>query len=360
MSSGQLVPGSPSTLLPSSAPPPPPSPPPLCDSDRPWQAPGARGAGGVTRVLWVTSGYPWEGDPVTGIFFQTQARALARLGVSVAVVAPTPVVPWPLAGLRARWRLHAAAPSLKRDDGVLVIRPRFPNVPGQPSWAIPDRAMTAAALRSRRHWHAADVIHGHYAVEGLAAWRLARRTGLPFFLTFHGDDMNTWPDDYGDRLTDLRAAVADACGVFAVSRDLARRVREVTGVDAIALPIGCDHASIERSSLPRSEARRLLGLPEDRLIVLFVGSLVRQKGVRELAAAILDLGDPFIAAFVGDGPELGFASDDPRSPGRLLYGDRYRTRTSSATCRRPTSSSCRRTAKASPPCSWRPDPSVCR
>ncbi len=171
--------------------------------------------------MWVTSGYPWDGDPVGGVFFQTQARALVRLGVSVTVVAPTPIAPWPLPRLRARWQLYSEAPRVMRDDGVLVVRPRYLNVPGEPSWALPDRSVAAAAWRSRRHWDGATVIHGHYSITGLAAWRLARRTGLPFFLTFHGNDMNTWPDEHPDRRADLLAAVSDARRVFAVSRALA-------------------------------------------------------------------------------------------------------------------------------------------
>ena len=163
------------------------------------------------------------------------------------------------------------------------------------------------------------MIHGHYAVTGLAAWHVARRAGLPFVLTFHGDDMNTWPDDHPDRLEDLRAAVSSASAVFAVSSALAARVRDITGVETIPLPLGSDHAWIDESACSHAEARRLLGLPEDRLVVLFVGYLLPQKGVRELAAAILELGDPFLAVFVGDGPESGFAAADPRAQGRLLY-----------------------------------------
>lgn len=269
--------------------------------------------------MWLTSGYPWDGDPVGSVFFQTQAQALARLGMSVAVVAPIPAVPWPLGRLRARWQLYAEAPRVMRDGGVLVVRPRYLNVPGEPDWALPDRFVAAAAWRSRRHWRSARAIHGHYAITGLAAWRLARRTGLPFFLTFHGDDMNTWPDQHVDRLGDLRAAISEAHAVFAVSRALAQRVRDVTGVDAIPLPLGSDHAWIEQASMSRAEARRLLGLPDDRLIVLFVGYLQRQKGVRELATAILDLGDPFLGVFVGDGPERGYATEHRHGSGRLLY-----------------------------------------
>jgi teichuronic acid biosynthesis glycosyltransferase TuaC len=142
---------------------------------------------------------------------------------------------------------------------------------------------------------------------------------LPFFLTFHGDDMNTWPDSHPDRIADLRAAVSDASGVFAVSHALAERVRDVTGLDATVLPLGSDHDWIASSSPPRDDARQSIGLPEDRIVVLFVGYLTREKGVRELASAILDLGEPFVGVFVGEGPELGFGSDDPRAQGRLVF-----------------------------------------
>jgi teichuronic acid biosynthesis glycosyltransferase TuaC len=270
-----------------------------------------------TRVLWLTSGYPWTGDSMGGIFFQTQAQALARVGAEVTVVAPTPVVPWPLSRMRRRWQLHASAPRAMRDGDVRVLRPRYPNLPGEPSWARPDRFIAAAAWGQRHEWRGATAVHGHYAVTGLAAWRLARRASLPLFLTFHGDDMNTWPDDHPERIADLRAAVSEAAAVFGVSDALARRITEVTGVDAIGLPLGVDHAWIDRTSMERAEARHRLGLPDDRVIVLFVGYLFQAKGVRELASAVAGLGDPFTGVFVGDGRERGFAADE--AAGRLVY-----------------------------------------
>jgi teichuronic acid biosynthesis glycosyltransferase TuaC len=273
----------------------------------------------VTDVAWLTSSYPWAGDIVDGIFFRAQARALAKAGLAVTVVAPVPAVPWPLAHLSDRWRAHSLAPRAERDGPVEVVRPRYPNVPGQPSWALPDRFIADAAWRARGHWSGAWLVHGHYSLVGLAAWRLARRAGLPFVLTFHGSDLNTWPDRHPDRLEDLRTAVRDAAAVFAVSGALADRLRALTGVEAVHLPIGSDHAAIAAAALPRLEARRALGLPADRLIALFVGRLVREKGVRELVSAILALGDPFVGVLVGAGPESGFGSDDPRASGRLVY-----------------------------------------
>jgi teichuronic acid biosynthesis glycosyltransferase TuaC len=273
----------------------------------------------VTDAIWITSTYPWRDQPSTGVFYQTQARALARLGLAITVACPTPWAPWPLSRLRPRWRHYAAAPRNAIDEGVSVIRPRYLNVPGEPSWARPDRVIADTMWRSRNEWAGARLIHGHYSVTGLAAWHLAQRAGLPFVLTFHGSDMNSWPDEYPERLADLRAATSRAGAVFAVSQALADRVRAVTGVTPIHLPLGSDHRSLAAGALPRSEARSLLGLPNDRVLVLFVGNLKPTKGVRELADAILELGRPFLGVFVGGGSEEGYGIASALAKGRIEY-----------------------------------------
>jgi teichuronic acid biosynthesis glycosyltransferase TuaC len=273
----------------------------------------------VTDAVWITRTYPWRDQPNLGVFYQTQARALARLGVAMTVACPTPWVPWPMSRLRPRWRDYAAMPRRAVDESISVIRPRYLNVPGEPTWARPDHVIADAMWRSRSDWAGARLIHGHYSVTGLAAWHLAERSGLPFVLTFHGSDMNTWPEEYPERVADLRSAVGRAGAVFAVSRALADRVRDVTGVMAVHLPLGSDHRSLAARALPRAEARSQLGLPMDAVVVLFVGNLKPTKGIRELADAILDLGRPFLGVVVGSGSEEGYGADDARAPGLLEY-----------------------------------------
>jgi len=273
----------------------------------------------MTEVAWLTSSYPWAEEPVGGIFLRAQALALVRAGQRVSVVAPVPAAPWPLPRLNPRWRAHARAPRLQQDGAVLVARPRYPNVPGQPSWAAPDRFIAGAAWRDRRHWSGAALVHGHYSIIGLAARNLARRAGLPFVLTFHGSDINTWPSLHPERLPDLRAAVREAAAVFTVSRALADRVRDLTAVDATCLPIGSDHREIAAAKLPRDEARRRLGIADDRFVVLFVGRLVPEKGVPAFVSAVLDLGDPYTGILVGAGPSAGLGTDDLRAGHRLVF-----------------------------------------
>ena len=273
----------------------------------------------MTDAVWIVPTYPWDGEPVGGVFFQTQARALARRGLDLTVTRPTPTAPWPLPRLEERWRRYAAAPREASDEGVRVVRPRYFGVPREPGWAFPDRLIARAAWHVRDTWAGARLIHGHAAVTGLAAWRLARRTGLPFVITFHGSDLDTWPDLHPDRVADLRTAAREARAIITVSAALAARAQEITGVDAIHLPLGSDHRSLAALALPRDVARAELDLVDDRIIVLFVGNLLAAKGVRELVDAILPRGDRFLGVIVGDGPERGYGGADGRSAGCLRY-----------------------------------------
>jgi teichuronic acid biosynthesis glycosyltransferase TuaC len=138
-------------------------------------------------------------------------------------------------------------------------------------------------------------------------------------LTFHGGDVNAWPDRNADRLDDLRAAVRHASLVTAVSGELATRLEAITGVAALVLPLGSDHRALGRLKMPREEARRMLDLVDDRIVVLFVGNLLAAKGVRELVDALLMASDRFLGVFVGDGPLSGYGSIDPRGRRSVLY-----------------------------------------
>ena len=270
-------------------------------------------------VVWVTTAYPWNGEPVGGNFHRTQVRALVAAGVGVTVVTPTPLAPWPLSVLRPQWRRYAEAPRRSTDEGVVVLRPRYANVPGQPSWARPDARMAGAVWRARAGWRGARVVHGHYAIAGLAAWRVACRAGVPLALTFHGSDLNLWPDEYPDRLDDLRRAVREAALVITVSRPLAERLEALTGVSAIHLPIGVDHATLRARTAPRDEARRRIGADPGATVVLYVGNLLPDKGIRALVDAVAALDDAVRLEVVGSGPEAGYGSTEPRLAGRLAY-----------------------------------------
>lgn len=253
-------------------------------------------------ALWITSNYPNTADPVAGIFFQTQARALVRAGLRVEVIAPVPFVPPVLARLADRWDRYRRTPRQQVDEGVIVRRPRYPATPRQNKVGIAHGFLRRAAERDIVD-RGCDVIHGHYVYpEGIAALDLARSWGLPLVLTLHGDDGNTYPDSGPRARRRFERLIAGADHVLAVSDALADGTERRTGRRPEVLPIGLDLRPF--ATLPTQEqARNELGIEQGAFVVLFVGYLLDTKGVRELIAAMQAPGLADATTwFVGDGP----------------------------------------------------------
>lgn len=254
------------------------------------------------HALWLTSHYPNRANPVTGVFFRTQARALVRTGVAVTVAAPTPFAPRPLWTASGKWRQYGQTPAQLEDEGVSVYFPRYFAAPGHMRYGAPDR-LIARAAGAARPMAQFDLIHGHYSYpQGLAAVHLGRASGKPVVITLHGDDASTYPDSGPQAMRRFKAAIAGADRVLAVSEQLIEKTFELTGRRPQMAPIGVDLRPY--ANLPsRVDARRRLGVDPEKYVVLFVGYLEERKGVEELVAAMTlpELRDS-LCLVVGDGP----------------------------------------------------------
>lgn len=154
----------------------------------------------------------------------------------------------------------------------------------------------------------ANLLHAHFATDGVDIAPLARALGLPLVVTLHGFDIHTrathWRSgaggrgmrDYPDR---LRALLADPMvHVVAVSEDVARAARE-SGVDPQrlrTLPIGVDTDFWRPGPVP---------MPDRARRVLFVGRLVEKKGLTHLLQALA------LPALAGQGVELVVIGEGP-------------------------------------------------
>ena len=174
-----------------------------------------------------------------------------------------------------------------------------------------------------------DVVLGtHLFPDAWAAVVVARILGLPCVVKAHGTDVNVvarWPAVRPLLAATLRAARFAA----GVSRPLVDElVRLGAPADrAVLLPNGVDRAIFHPQ--PRAEARLALGLPEHDRIILYVGGLDPEKGVRELvdAFAALRLASPvpLHLVLVGEGSldaELRARSAALGPGGLILAGSR--------------------------------------
>ncbi|MGD6778609.1 glycosyltransferase [Sutcliffiella horikoshii] len=261
------------------------------------------------RVLFITSIYPSENKPAAGVFHQTQADSLKELGVKVDVVCPVPYTPKFLGVINKRYQEYLNQPLHYKWAGIDIYRPRFLAYPGQLKWSQPHKRFAKAVDRAIQENNLEfDVIHAHLAMPaGGAAAIIAKKYNKPYVLTLHGSDVNVYPHYSKGAMEAFRFAVRNAKEVIAVSGALAEETERLTGVKPRVLAIGINMERFEGADLDEQSKRAIrdkLGLPKDKKILLYIGRLVNEKGIRELVEAMKQLNDTFRLVLIGDGPLL--------------------------------------------------------
>ena len=201
------------------------------------------------------------------------------------------------AGIECTTYTRADRPGLR---GEVLVEPghRVVHVPAGPydlpKEALPDQLDTFAAgvLDHLARGPGVDVVHGNYWLSGVVGHRLKHALGVPLVSTFHtlarvkaeGGDMEpVWRDRAEADVIGCSDAICVSCP------EEERQFRRLYGDPAGRIeivPPAVEHAFFAPGD--RSGARRAVGLPLDRPIVLFVGRIQPLKApdlaIRALAA----------------------------------------------------------------------------
>lgn len=244
------------------------------------------------NILKVSHLYPSPAFPGLGTFVRDEVVELARRN-DVVVVAP-------IRGAKG----VPAVPMEAEEDGVRIVRPRFPGIPiggriVEPRlWASRLRPV----LRGLYEEMDGDLVHAHFALpDGFAAAHFSTGEGVPLVLTIRGSDVFV----LGRRRIargDLRRTLDRTRALIAVSDELAENAARL-GVPRErihVIPGGVPYRPRE----DRREARGRLGVDEDAVCILWVGRLVSVKqpldAIRAFAAS--SPGRDAVLVLIGEGP----------------------------------------------------------
>ena len=253
----------------------------------------------MLRVAVITRYFPSSGEPVQGRSLYETLRILGR-SAEVHVFYPNATYP---RILRPRSRTY--------DNLDLAFRPPDVNVsyfnyPALPLVSRPLNGWIAAqTLLAHVRAFAPDVVFGCFLYpEGFAALRIGRRLGTPVVVMSIGSDLNRLGDPFCARRT--RTVLKQADAILTVSDDLRKKAIAMGAPPATtkSAPNGCDLAIFRPQD--RAAARARLGIDPTCEIVLYVGRMDLQKGLRELiqAAASLHPSRPRLHCYlVGKGPD---------------------------------------------------------
>jgi len=276
--------------------------------------------------------FPNYKNPNAGSFVVEQLRHLQRY-CEITVLVPHPWVPPVVGRLSKKWRQYAQLPDEETVAGIKVLHPRRLVIPRVNSWAWMTVSVTLSYWHflSRSHrftespFHRFTHIEGHFVLpDGFAAAFLGKRFGKPSIIHVHGTDVHTIPQQSALLKFLTIRALRHADAIRAVSSDLAeqamklmdagkwrrrdtetRRHGETERAKKIwVIPNGVDLNKFR--VMARQEAKRQLGLDEDKRYLLYVGRLVAVKGLDLLLDAFTQLvqnRNDVELVLIGDGTE---------------------------------------------------------
>ena len=251
------------------------------------------------KVLLIPSWFPNQNDPISGIFIQEQAVALAK-EFDVAVLIPG------MAAWRNVLNRKAADKSVKEMQAGLQVyrefaRPLIPHGPESIDYDTFARAAERGFKKVVKEWGTPDVIHAHVVLPGgWSALRVAKRHGIPIVLTEHSGPFSM---HLGTELS-RRLAQETLTGVnrlIAVSPALAKQLLDFQPglqIDVIGNSVRTDFfVPAENGDKENRKSKRFF----------VVARLAGAKGLDHLINAVrlvLDKGlNSFELVIGGDGPD---------------------------------------------------------
>lgn len=238
------------------------------------------------NIGMLTSSFPRHDGDHAVPFIYFLARTLVEEGAAVQIIAPT----------------DNAALAKEKMAGIDVYRFRYMPVTRWQRLTYRNGGIPVTLKRSWvarmqllpfmfSFWHAArkfrdecDIFHSHWTLAGLVGVWTAKSGNKPTVLTSWGADVNLAKGTILDRVNQDLFLKTDQ--ITAVSDDLKTQIVSlgIPSERVMVMPNAIDETHFK--PIETSMARQQLGLPADKLLILFVGSLIERKGVTDLIQAM--------------------------------------------------------------------------
>ncbi len=261
------------------------------------------------HLVFLSTVYPTAWEPHKGPAMANLVAALRTLGCRVSVVAP---VPW-----TAKLPRHRSA-SVQGGEyptywyTPFVLRERYHDM----LWWSVRRTLDHLARRTP----APDAILAFWThPDGTAAVRFAREQGIRSGVIAAGSDILLLPADPARRHV-VSTTLRSADHLFAVGNEIARRAIAL-GADAARVTTFIQGVNLERFAPgDRLVTRRVLGIPGDGPLLLWVGNMVEVKAAARVIAAartLMTTHPQLRVAMVGGGPLDGALKELAAASGAL-------------------------------------------
>ncbi len=265
------------------------------------------------RLLIITSSLPTRFNPLAAPWLVNQLRELKKY-CEVKVLFPYPYVP-KIKFLNPYYKFSTIKEKDKMED-IEIYRPKyfmFPRVLFVPRFLnfflsveafISFFASKKTIDKIIKDWNPDIInIHGLFG-EGLIGIWIKNKYHKPVLSTIHGEEMTKYAQKKISRIL-IKYALRNADAINSQSSFLKNIVinLDIKNKKFYLIPMGANIAKFKPRNV--SSVRKLLGLPNDKKIILFVGHLIVRKSPEYLIKSIKHITkrrDDILCCLVGEGP----------------------------------------------------------
>ncbi len=273
------------------------------------------------KLVVITPVFPSLGEEHRGNYIRSKVQAMQhRVDVSVLCISGTP----PAIRLQ-RHNYYSSSRTRQPIPGIPTTFLQYSSTPLVSRWMNGPRCYNRLKpiVESMRP----DALLAYWIYpQGYAALGIARDLGIPVIIGALGSDVRR----IADPVTRLRVSrtLREAPGVTTVSEELRQCAGRLGArLDRVhTIHNGCDHEIFDLHD--RRQARLALAVDPDAELILFVGWLLRLKGVRDLLEAMAALAarrPKAVLAFVGEGDQMPYLQQQATALGldhRVIFPGR--------------------------------------
>lgn len=236
------------------------------------------------KLLVLSSMYPNSVIYLSGIFVHEQVKQLSKIITQITVAAPVPFVPFLFSGLSSKWKKIKDIPIVETIDGIQIIHNRYIAIPNgffKNLWSY----IYAATLEKRININDFDIIHAHGSLpDDFAGYILSKKYNKPLVITVHGETV-FFTSKNKRHFKSSKLALEHANAVVGVSGKVINLIRELTDKKKDIFKILNGYNKIEFNSVKENK--------DDKIRILFGGTIVERKGLRYLLNAFKILSERF-------------------------------------------------------------------
>lgn len=254
------------------------------------------------KILILSTMYPSSKVYFSGVFVHEQVKALKKEGINLTVVSPVPYASKILTLFSKKWKNYSSISDLEELEGITIYRPKYIALPRgflKNLWGYPYVYLLKKYFKKKNIPFEFDLIHAHGSLPNdHGAYLISKKLDIPYLVTVHGDTVYVLTK-YPSRFKTSKKVLLNASAIITVSSQVSKRVEKYV-IDKKKIVTILNGFNPIDYDIQKSKQTN------DKLMILFVATLIERKGCEFLIKAFSQIYEKYenVQLVIGGGGQL--------------------------------------------------------